>query len=245
MPVEAFDQILKRPDPGYGSVYMFRAEDAKGIRANNSSRGLGALTVAADAVTLDVDNPNDINQVLEKLDSLKLGYEVWDSGRGYHIVIPHDFIEDSRLPYSHRCWVESLGLPVDLTLYQHARVLRLPGTVNVKTGRRKQFVERVDGVKPVIELRNPPTFNLKPESFGLKTIESVLNQFQRLAASEPVPGNRHTRIWSAAKSAAEAGLSFSATEEILQEINKTWNQPKDPDEVTKAIKQAFNSSKQL
>lgn len=242
VPVEAFEQILRRPDPGFASVYMFKSEDAKQIRANGSSRGLGSLTVAADAVTLDVDNPDDINQVLEKIDSLKLGYEVWDSGRGYHIVIPHDFIEDNRLPYSHRCWVESLGLPVDLTLYQHARVLRLPGTVNVKTGRRKQFVERVDGMKPTIELRDPPTFNLKPETFGLKTIETVLNQFQRLAASEPVPGNRHTRIWSAARSAADAGLSYQTALELLQEINSAWQSPKEPAEVEKAVTQAYRQT---
>lgn len=242
VPVEAFEQILRRPDPGFASVYMFKSEDAKQVRANGSSRGLGSLIVAADAVTLDIDNPNDINQVLEKLDSLKLGYEVWDSGRGYHIVIPHDFIEDNRLPYSHRCWVESLGLSVDLTLYQHARVLRLPGTVNVKTGRRKQFVEKVDGMKPVIELRDPPQFNLKPDTFGLKTIESVLNQFQRLASSEPVPGNRHTRIWSAARSAAEAGISYSTALELLQEINNAWQTPKEPSEVEKAVTQAYKQT---
>jgi len=243
IPLSSLDQVLARPDPGYASVYKFRAEDAKIIRANGSSRGLGKLVVAADAVTLDVDNPDDINQVLEKLDSLKLGYEVWDSGRGFHVVIPHDLIADNRLPYSHKCWVESLGLPVDYSLYQHARILRLPGTVNVKTGRRKQFVERVDGMKPTIELRDPPQFNFKPDTMGLKTIESVLNQFQRLAASEPLPGNRHTRIWSAARSAYEAGLSYSTSLELLQEVNAIWQNPKLPVEVEKAVTQAYERTK--
>ncbi len=224
---------------------MFRAEDAKRIRANGSSRGLGGLVVAADAVTLDVDNPNDINQVLEKLDSLKLGYEVWDSGRGYHVVIPHDLIEDERLPYSHKCWVEGLGVPVDPTLYQHSRILRLPGTVNVKTGRRKQLVERVSGMKPTIEMRTPPVFNIKPETFGMKTIEVVLNQFQRLAASEPVQGNRHTRIWSAAHSAAEAGISYQAALELLTEINHTWKNPKTSEEVETAVLQAYKQASKL
>ena len=237
--------MLSKSDPGYASVYMFKAEDAKRIRSNGSSRGLKGLVVAADAVTLDVDNPNDINQVLEKLDSLNLGYEVWDSGRGYHVVIPHDLIEDENLPYSHKCWVDALGLPVDPTLYQHSRILRLPGTINVKTGRRKQLIERVSGMKPTIEIRTPPTFNLKPETFGLKTIEVVLNQFQRLAASEPVQGNRHTRIWSAAHSAAEAGLSYSTALELLTEINLAWKNPKTTSEVEAAVQQAYKQASKL
>jgi hypothetical protein len=238
VPVSAFEQILKRSDPGYASVYMFGSEDALLVRCNGSSRGLSSLAVAADRVTLDIDNPDDISQVLIRLDQLKVGYEVWDSGRGYHIEIPHDLIYDNRLPYSHKCWVEQLGLPVDYSLYQHGRILRLPGTVNVKTGRRKQFVEKVDGMKAEIELRTPPVFDFKPDG-GLKTIATVLNHFQRLALAEPLPGNRHTQLWSAARSACDAGLSFSATEEILQEVNKSWSHPKDPEEVTKAVTQAF------
>lgn len=238
VPVSAFEQILKRPDPGYASVYMFGAEDARLVRCNGSSRGLSALAVAADRVTLDVDNPDDINLFLTKLDELGLAYEVWDSGRGYHIEIPHDLIYDARLPYSHKCWVEQLGLPVDYSLYQHGRILRLPGTVNVKTGRRKQFVEKVDGMKAEIELRTPPAFNFKPDG-GLKTIATVLNQFQRLALSEPLPGNRHTQLWSCARSACEAGLSSGATLEILMEVNSSWQNPKDPNEVEKAVTQAY------
>jgi hypothetical protein len=129
---------------------------------------------------------------------------------------------------------------VDYSLYQHGRILRLPGTVNVKTGRRKQFVEKVDGVKAEIELRTPPAFNFKPDG-GLKTIATVLNHFQRLALSEPLPGNRHTQLWSAARSACEAGLTYEATLELLQAINSSWGNPKEGDEVEKAIRQAYKN----
>lgn len=238
VPLKALDEILKRLNPGYASVYKFSAADAKLIRSKGSSRGLGALAVAAEAVTLDVDNPDDITEVLEKLNSLKLGYEVWDSGRGFHVVIPHDLICDTNLPHSHRVWVESLGLPVDYSLYQHGRILRLPGTLNEKTGRRKQLVKKVDGMKPTIELKTPPAFNFTPNG-GVKPMVSVLNQFQRLAVTEPLPGNRHTQLWSAARSASEAGLSFEATSEILQRINETWENPKLPVEVENAVTQAY------
>jgi len=239
VPVAAFEQILARRDPGYWSVYAINATDAQLIRAAGSSAGLSRFPVWADRVTLDIDNPDDINQCLEKLDQLGLAYEVWDSGRGYHIEIPHDPIYDNRLPYSHKVWVEALGLPVDYSLYQHGRIIRCPGTVNTKTGRRKQFLEKVDGMKAEIELRTPPAFDFKPDG-GLKTISTVLNHFQRLAIAEPLPGNRHTQIWSAARSACDAGLSFSATEEILQEVNRSWQSPKEPEEVTRAIQQAYS-----
>jgi hypothetical protein len=238
VPVSAISQIIERPDPGYASVYRFDASDALKIRLNGSSRGLGSLVVSAEAVTLDIDDPSNIDEVENRLLGLNLGFEVWDSGRGFHVVIPHEYIKDCRLPYSHRRWVESLNLPVDYSLYQHARILRLPNTVNTKTGRRKKLIKKVDGMQPKIELIDPPSFAFKPGG-GLKTIASVLNQFQRLAVSEPLPGNRHTQLWSAARAASEAGLSSSATLEVLQEINSSWENPKQAEEVEKAVTQAY------
>jgi len=244
VPVSALPEILKRTNPGYGSVYKFDAADAQIIRISGSSKGLGSLAVSAEAVTLDVDDPNDISLIVGKLNSLYLGYLVWDSGRGFHVVIPHGYIRDHCLPYSHRCWVETLNLPVDYSLYQHSRILRLPGTANAKTGRRKTLVEVVKGDMPVIELKRPPAFEFKANG-GVSNLSAMLNQMQRIASKEPLPGNRHTQIWSAAKSACEAGLSFDATSEILQGINESWESPKLPVEVEKAIAQAFGLTRKL
>lgn len=244
LPLTVLDQVLTRPNPGYASVYLFKSEDAKRIRATGSSRGLGDLEVAASAVTLDIDNPNDIDAVTSKLDSLGLGYEVWDSGRGFHVVLPHEFISDARLPYSHKCWVEQLSLPADYSLYQHARILRLPNTLNAKTGRRKQLIRSVEGMQPDIKLVERPKFNFQPNG-GLTSISSALNQLQRLAISEPLPGNRHTQLWSAARSASQAGLSFSATLEVLNEINKSWKNQKEACEVELAVTQAYAQTAKL
>ena len=242
VPIYVIPDILRRSDPGYASVYMFKEEDAVKIRSTGSSRGLTNLSVASCSVILDIDNPGDIDQVIDTLQSHNFGFEVWDSGRGFHVVIPHKLIEDVNLPYSHKVWVERLQLPVDYSLYQHSRILRLPGTVNAKTGRPKQLVKIYEGDMANIDIITPPTFNLKPETFGLKTIEVVLNQLQRLATNEPAQGNRHTRIWSAACSMAEADLSFDTALELLQEINTVWKNPKPTEEVVKAVTQAYKQT---
>ena len=238
VPVSALSQILARKDPGFATVYKFTYDDAMQIRTNGSIRGFSSSVVTASAVTLDIDDPKDIDQVTTKLDSLGLGYHVWDSGRGFHVSIPHEVISDALLPYSHRCWVEQLDLPVDYSLYQHARILRLPGQVNPKTGRPKQFVRKVAGMGPTIPIIQKPAFNFKPNG-GVTSITSVLNQLQRLAACEPLPGNRHTQLWSASRAAADAGLSFTTVLEILQEVGASWRNPKTPEEIELAVTQAY------
>jgi hypothetical protein len=238
VPVSALPQILAYTNPGFATVYKFAYDDAMRIRINGSIRGFSSSVVTASAVTLDIDDPKDINEVTTKLDSLGLGYHVWDSGRGFHVVIPHEVISDALLPYSHRCWVEQLDLPVDYSLYQHARILRLPGQVNPKTGRPKQLVRSVWGMEPVIKIVEKPVFNFKPNG-GLTTLASALNRLQRLASTEPLPGNRHTQLWGTAKEAFEANLSYSSTLEILQEVNATWQNPKPAEEVELAVQQAY------
>jgi len=238
VPVSALSQILARKDPGFATVYKFTYDDAMQIRTNGSIRGFSSSVITASAVTLDIDDPKDIDQVTAKLDSLGLGYSVWDSGRGFHVSIPHEVISDALLPYSHRCWVEQLDLPVDYSLYQHARILRLPGQVNPKTGRPKQLIRVVEGMEPVIKIVEKPVFNFKPNG-GLTTLASALNTIQRLAATEPLQGNRHTQLWAASKDACAAGLSFSSTLEILQEVNASWQNPKPAEEVELAVTQAY------
>lgn len=243
-PVSKLEVILKRPNPGYGSVYYFNADDAKRIRASGCSRGFSALVVTAFAVTLDIDNPLDIQQVVDRLDGLGLGYQLWFSGRGYHVVIPHERMSDINLPYSHRCWVETLNLPVDYSLYQHSRVLRLPNTLNAKTGLRKQLIKEVEGMQPTIQIKEPPKFQFQPNG-GVNTVVAVLNQLQRIVSTEPLPGNRHTQLWSAATAAANANLSYTTTLELLTEVNNSWKNPKSSEEVEKAVTQAYAPLRKL
>lgn len=233
--------ILAGPAPGYCSVYAFNEIDAKQIRALGNSRGFARFSVYAECLILDIDGGDEqMRRVIPKLDALGLGYDVYESGgKGYHIYIWHEPIYSPNLPYSHLCWVEANGIECDKSLYQHGRILSLPGRVHPKTGKRKQFVESKEGAMPVIELQTAPTFDITPD--GSKDMVFVFRQLSRLVEFEPDQGKRHTRLWSAAANCAFAGMSQTWTEEVLQEINSKWRNPKEPEEVVAAVSQAYRT----
>jgi hypothetical protein len=236
-------QVLAGPAPGYSSVYAFSESDARMIRMQGNSRGFARFSVYGECLILDIDGGDaQMKRVIPKLDALGLGYQVYISGgKGYHIYIPHDPIYSPDLPYSHLRWIEDNGIECDKSLYQHARILSLPGRVHLTTGNRKQFVESKEGVMPVIELHTAPSFNI-PEGDN-KDLMFVFRQLSRLIEHEPEQGKRHTRLWSAAANCAAAGLSQTWVEEILQEVNSKWQSPKDPEEVVKAISQAYKTQR--
>ncbi len=240
IPVSGLSRVLAQHNPGYASVYWFSEADAREIRASGHSRGLSSYAVAADRVWIDIDTGDGgMRKATKILDEHGGGYEVWSSGgKGYHIAIPHELIYDKRLPYSHKVFVESLGIDCDLSLYQHSRVLSLSGRIHPITGKRKQFVERVDGMQPQIKLVDPPKIDIQVDEADI-TPAFALHQMTKLAEREPTPGNRHTRIWSVAMSCAKAGLSFSATLGMVQEIVSRWLNPKEPEEVERAVAQAY------
>lgn len=234
-------QVLAGPAPGYSSVYAFTESDARMIRMQGNSRGFARFSVYAECLILDIDGGDEqMKRVIPKLDALGLGYQVYVSGgKGYHIYIPHDPIYSPDLPYSHLRWVEDNSIECDKSLYQHGRILSLPGRVHLKTGKRKQFYESKEGVMLSIELHKAPSFNI-PEDDS-KDLSFIFRQLTRLIESEPEQGKRHTRLWSAAANCAAAGLSQTWTEEILQEVVSQWQNPKDPEEVVVAISQAYKT----
>lgn len=235
--------IVAGPAPGYSSVYAFTEVDARQIRMQGNSRGFARFSVYAECLILDIDGGDEqMKRVIPKLDALGLGYDVYESGgKGYHIYIWHEPMYSPNLPYSHLCWVEANGIECDKSLYQHGRILSLPGRVHPKTGRRKQFHESKEGVMPMIELINPPDINIVNDSD--KDLMFVFRQLGRLVESEPEQGKRHTRLWSAAANCAAAGMSQTWTEEVLQEVVRKWQNPKEPEEVVKAVYQAYKTQR--
>lgn len=241
MPESSLPNVLKTHNPGYRSLYSFKEEDALAIRESASSRGFAQFEVASDAVAIDLDDGDATLPILEaKLQTLGLGYTVWSSGgKGYHVYIPHGWITSNWLPHSQMLWVEGLGLPhFDPTLYQHGRVISLPGRVHPKTKRRKALVKTVDGAQLNLALQEPPKpkFNFMP---GRKDLAAALLQWASIAGSEPAPGKRHTALWSAAETSASAGLSMEVTLQIAYEVNDGWALKKDDEEVKRAVEQAY------
>lgn len=234
--------ILALPNPGFASFYSFSESDALLVRERGHSRGLAEFSVWADQVPFDIDNgERGLNALLAVLNRDGYQYEVWLSGgKGYHVYVPHSPIYDIRLPYSHAAFVESLGVACDASLYQHSRVLRLPGTIHPDTGKRKVFITRKEGRKAEVAMVEPPSFNFSPR-LAEKSVVNAMSAAISLINNPPPTGQgkRHTLIWGAAKDFAEAGTPYVTALGVLLEVNRTWVNPKPIDKVEKAVVQAY------
>ena len=235
--------LLKLKDPGYASVYMFNEADASQIKHAGHSRGLSNYEVSAYHLILDIDNGEEGLSLAEKaLTSRGLKYSVWSSGgKGFHVYIPHKLVTSVDLPHSHAKVVEGLGLAVDNTLYQHGRLISLPGRVHPKTKNRKTLIKTVEGSPIDIPIHKKPqmVFDFE-DGGGAGELTAALLRVVGIAEAEPSEGNRHTALWGASKDLSDAGLSFQTVLDIMHGVNDQWKRPKAQEEVELAVVQAFN-----
>lgn len=247
LPVEYFDIILKTANTGYRGVYMFDENAAKQIIAQEHSGGFSVYDAYTNTLVIDLDSGDEQLKLAEaKLAERGLGYDVWFSGsKGYHIVIPvTEMLVGRNVPYSQKVWVETLDVGADLSLYQHSRILSLPGRVHAKTGKKKVFVRNVPGGLLMIPLLDipKPKFDFK-ERGGLGEFETALWKCLEALANEPTPGNRHTALWSIARHFADCGVSMESTLNILSKVNEQWQHAKTSDEIALAVSQAYKSTR--
>ena len=243
LPLSILKQMLKAPDPGYATVYCFDENSANAILADRHSSGFGRYPVYTDELVLDLDAGDEqLARAEAVLKTRKLAYTVWFSGgKGYHIYIPlTKMLSGKDVPYSQKKYVEDLNIGADLSLYQHGRIISLPGRVHPKTGLKKKLVKTIKGLAldlPML-IAPAPVFNFESNG-GLNDYEAALWKLLALLNDEPSPGNRHTQLWSTALHLADAGLSYDTALELLTEVNSTWKSSKTAEEVSMAVKQAY------
>lgn len=235
------DKLAGFKPAGYRSVYGFSEEDAKLIRLQQSSRGFSRFPVFSDHLILDIDGGDEqMKRVVSRLDELGFAYDVWISGgKGYHIIIPHEGLYSPYLPYSHLFFVEHYGIECDKSVFRHGSLISLPGRISQRTGRPKQFVESVPGDKAEVLIVIPDLTNI-PVAEDLD-LAFALRRVCSLAENEPEQGRRHTLLWSVASNCAVSGMSRELCNQLLQEVNASWKNPKDQDEVERAVSQAYRT----
>jgi len=236
--------VLKRHDTGYVSHYAFSAEDAATIKERGHSRHFDEFAVWANCLIIDIDS-GDYSHVEEFLSVLRdVRLDVWSSGgKGFHVQVFHRWIRSQHLPYSHLCWVHGLGVsaPFDKTLFQHGRIVSLPGRVHPKTRKKKKLIYRQRGrlIDMPIVIPPEPTFDFSGKG-DLSDLEQAFIRLSELATSEPSIGNRHTSLWGVASDLNRAGVSLVTVLELCNLVNGQWVNKKQPDEVEAAVQQAFS-----
>lgn len=235
-----FDKIIESSsDSGYRSVYSFSKQDAMEIKDSRCSKGFDQYEVGTDVVPIDLDDgARQLEEVESILNREGLGYTVWFSGgKGNHIFIPTDLMVDRDLPYSHLQFLTGLGIEADSSLYQHGRILSLPGRVHPKTKVKKYFVKEVVGHMANVEIVKKPIFTFsggcQESTTGLAEAMMLLSN---LSINEPRKEMRHTELWGVGKDLVRCGLADATIYDLLNTVMGKWDVPKDEDKLVNIVK---------
>jgi hypothetical protein len=192
---------------------------------------------------MDFDNGDaTIWTDLSKIMDLGAPFRIYTSGgKGYHVEIHTEFMKGTHVPYSHKCFVESLGLKVDFSLYRHDRLLSNPGRVHPKTGLKKAVIfDMLVGtplkIPEVIPVKKAPVL----ENNDAHMLRQGITRLNSALTTEPSIGDRHMLLWGISKDLRLAGLDFETVLNIMMEVNSAWTHSKEPAEVELAVSQAFD-----
>jgi len=192
-------------DSNFRSVYGYPPPAAEHITAQGNVRGLYDFAVQSSTLFIDVDEDDHLDEIEKIVAGLGVGYSVWRSGnRGLHFHIDMKSYTSKHLPYSQKKFIESLGLAdkVDLTLYRHHSIFRVPGAVHQETGKVKTLIREVAGPVLEIQIVEEPI----PEYTTLETGDSVsVARFRRNLLQKRGVGQRHNHLYILFQSGIKAG----------------------------------------
>jgi hypothetical protein len=237
------DRVLATvSNPGYASIYAFDEAAANEVIASKCSQGLGKYAVYSDRLIIDLDDGDStLPDVESKLVSAGYRYDLYSSGgKGYHIYLFHLPIGSVDLPYSQLQFVNKLDIKCDRSLYQHGRIVSLPGRIHEKTKRRKTLLKQVPGELisfPVVP--RPTVIPVFEGLCGLDTLQAGVVSVLGMLMCEPDVGNRYQSIWATSRDLLRAGLKPESVLDIMMRINEQWRNQKPQSEVERAVLGAF------
>lgn len=253
VPRSALPDLFKLEDTGYCSVYAFEESAKWAIKAQGDATGLSRFPVYSDRLWIDIDSadstPQEVERVKEytreltrQFKTLDYSFTVWDSGsKGFHIAIVIEPMFGRDVPWSQLQYIKAAGITCDYSLYQAGRLLSNPGRLHPKTGRKKTKVFEHKGsvILSIPMLKSPDKPDLDSDSLTDSDMARIaLNRLSCMIQDAPLPGMRHTTMWSVASQCLEAGLKYDLVFGLLCWVNKMNPSPKDEAEVERAVRQA-------
>lgn len=206
---------------GYRSVYGFDDVACSYFLEIGRVKDSRGFNVFADEILIDFDDAlEDAEKFYHILLEMGISFDVYDSGgRSIHYHIPHQEIWSPNLPRSHKTWVQQFNLKADLSIYQHGRIFRLPGTIHEKTYRKKALLESIktDKILNLDLVESPIIVNTTiNDNEGIFALNSLLD---RVCNKPPENGNRNNTFFILACTLADGGFSKMFCYELLVKIN--------------------------
>lgn len=222
---------------GFRSVYAFETQPTE-------SKGLNRFPVVSATLFLDFDDGVDgaVLPSIDKLNQQKIAYKLFTSGsKGCHLHIDIEPMSGIDVPYSQRQYVIDAGFNSDLSLYRHSSLIRLPGTIHLKTGKPKELIKESVGDRlSVPMLKTPEPKFSKVQAKQDDMLYAALTRSAGLVHKSPMTGERTKTMWSLSRNFHDSGISFDTALELAYSINATWSHPLDEAGVLRAVKQGYS-----
>lgn len=227
----------------FRSVYAFPPETAAVIKRNESVGGLWNHSVRATHLFVDVDEDEHVETVERKIAALGVGFSRWTTGnRGAHFHIDTEAINHPHLPYSQAEFIRSLDLQelVDMSIYRHHSIFRVPGAIHQDTKQLKECLYYVDG--PVLSI--PIVIEPEPEYTHIEEgTEEAIRTFKRNLLQRRGVGRRHTHLFILFETGINAGHDIDTVLEYLYWWNAQQKTPHSEDTIYRKWKGFVNGKK--
>ncbi len=228
------------PQQGFGGTYFVTEETAEAVKQEGTVKHFKGI-VWSEYLWMDFDSYEAAERAENKLREMGYGFIAYDTGgRGAHFGVLRAHPPSHLLPHKDKQWVGEHFPEADTSIYTHLHLLRLPGSVHEKTGRKKERVVEVEGKALVL-----PRYEEKVLPSALKSSQqrtSVLKCFRVMSYSRPVArGDRQHSLVTltyALKDDAQVDAAFAL--EWVRQVNLLYEEPKEDHELEKIVSGIYN-----
>lgn len=236
--------LLRQAGCTFSSVYAVRAEDAEAIECTAGTAAGFKGIVWSQRLWVDFDTEEGAVSARKLLKEEGYDYVEYNTGgRGAHFGILRPIQPSHVLPSVDRLWVSTNMPEADLSLYWHLHLIRLPGTVHERTGKRKTLVDKISG-KPLILSQHLPSAEASRDSAregiserkGIFSLWSVVSNL----TGTGLKISRHRHLVNLAIALQkDAGLTEEEALWMCLEVNRGFEEPKDSFEVEKIVRWTY------
>jgi len=227
----------------FRSVYGYPTEAQAHIEASGNIVGVKQFAVHSSTLFIDVDEEEHLDKIERIIAATGVGYSVWSTGnRGLHFHIDMEPVVSIDLPYSQAEYIRGLGLSklVDMTIYRHHSIIRVPGAVHAKTGKTKELLRSVDGPMLTINLVQEPEPEFEHHEAG---DPEAVRRFRRNLIQKRGVGQRHTHLFILFESGIKSGQDIDSMLDWLYWWNSHQGQPHSADMIYLKWKGFVNGKK--
>jgi hypothetical protein len=231
----------KASDPSIRFTTLYNVTEESAVRVRGEGTVAGFVgPIWSERLWLDIDGYDKAETVELRLKEMELDYEAYDSGsKGAHFGVLRNHRPSHLLHKKDKLWVGANVPEADRSIYTPLHLFRIPGSTHEKTGRKKELVSVNKTGKSIVFDQN--TFVVPKVLVGTHIGNSLFLDPRFGTVVRPTEmGERHYTLVKACYALKDKGADINTARWVLEELNKTFREEKEPFEVNKIVEGIFS-----